>query len=576
MKKLHLLVLGALVGVAFSVPGVSSAWWDFSTYDSVQGGYGYYGSQSSVVRDVYVRDDGARLYTLASDKVNDYSLLSSYDVTTMSYSTSSLNFSTLLGEIVILTGGFDFSDDGTKMYVSWCSNDSGNCGSFSNKKITQFDLAAPWFLGSGVTVGLTDNQGPMAAQFFITALDIFDSGSKVIFTTGSAFGNQKIQQCTLSTPWVWSSKTGCADYDMSNFAETGTGGSLNAVSGLRVSDDGRKLYISREGSANATLYQYNLSTANSVAGGGSLEYSVDRTNSDNGATYGFSLVADGVYFEGSVNKRIYQDYVFETSSLSLYYPVNGTTIGEFGLFRVLVPREIMLDRYRLYVDYGTVSGNYAYADSSLLPFMSVDEDLYIEVNKTRSIATAATTTWYARPRIVLLDEDLNDVSDVYTGTEISFNVASYSNSQYGYSSIYGYDVPFNPGVVGFGSTTVPFDCSDGVDGWFCRGLMALFVPTDCVRLTTTGMMVCPSMQRFVTLGRSLETKVPWGYVGVIRVAYEDFASTSQATTTSDFALMTDFVQIVPSAFVELFKLFIATLVWIAVLIGSALLVKWIF
>jgi DNA-binding beta-propeller fold protein YncE len=162
---------------------------------------------------LFFSSDGTRLYTVGSDadNVNQYSLSTAWDVSTISF-VQSFSVST---QDTLPTDLF-FKPDGTKMYVS---GDAGN-------DINEYSLSTAWDISTASYVQnfsvLTQDSAPLGLSFTDDGLNMFVVGN----------ATDKIYRYTLSSAW---------DISTASISDN-VGTSDIAPNGIFITGDGKKLF----------------------------------------------------------------------------------------------------------------------------------------------------------------------------------------------------------------------------------------------------------------------------------------------------------------------------------------------
>jgi len=206
---------------------------DLSTasYDSVSFSVA---SQDTSPQGIAFNTNGTKLFLIgyASDSVHQYSLSTSFDLSTASYDSVSFSVS---GQDSVPTG-IAFNSDGTKMYMAGYNSRSVYSYSLS----TAFDLSTASYdsVSFSVSSEITD----------LSDITFNNNGTKM-FVVGSTNGS--IYQYTLSTAFDVST----ASYDSVSFS---TSGQESSPYGIAFKGDGTKLYV--VGITNDTIYQYSTAS----------------------------------------------------------------------------------------------------------------------------------------------------------------------------------------------------------------------------------------------------------------------------------------------------------------------------
>ena len=252
-----------------------------ASYDSVSFSVS---SQETVPTGLKFKSDGSKLFVVGqtTDAVYQYSLSTSFDLSTASYDSVSFSLSSQT------TGPNDiaFNTNGTKMYtIAW---DGSTIRVFQYSLSTGFDLSTVSYDSISFDVGNEEFDGRDLA---------FNSTGTKMFVVGSA--GDAIFQYSLSTAFDLSS----ASYDSISFSVRTQATSPQALS---FKGDGTKVYICD--ATTDTVYQYNTVTPATITYDPTLEWSggtaptapaigetdvVTFNTRDGGSTYQGVLAIDG-------------------------------------------------------------------------------------------------------------------------------------------------------------------------------------------------------------------------------------------------------------------------------------------
>ncbi len=164
---------------------------------------GQIASQGSVVvNDVFVRDDGLKMFVLGEDeaspfefsRVFQYTLAVSWDLTTATYdgvSFNPINEDNQPRSFVFLENPGQ-ANDGTKMYIA------GNEDSPTAATVNEYDLSTPWDISTAVFNSVTIDTVALVSSRLPFGLDISDLGDKLFIMDGTG-GDDKVIQITLAT-----------------------------------------------------------------------------------------------------------------------------------------------------------------------------------------------------------------------------------------------------------------------------------------------------------------------------------------------------------------------------------------
>jgi len=249
---------------------------DLSTasYDSVSFSVA---SQDTSPQGIAFNTNGTKLFLIgyANDSVHQYSLSTSFDLSTASYDSVSFSVS---GQDSVPTG-IAFNSDGTKMYMAGYISRSVYSYSLS----TAFDLSTASYdsVSFSVSSEITD----------LSDITFNNNGTKM-FVVGSTNGS--IYQYTLSTAFDVST----ASYGSVSFS---TSSQDSSPYGMAFMGDGTKLYV--VGITNDSVYQYStvsytqtldLSTGTTFSFTPSGATTVSFTNPPaSGKAIGFSVEING-------------------------------------------------------------------------------------------------------------------------------------------------------------------------------------------------------------------------------------------------------------------------------------------
>ena len=248
------------------------------TYDSVSLSVS---AQDSFPSEVEFNNDGTKMYVVGrgGGTILQYSLSTSFDLSTASYDSVSLSISSQDG----FPNGLSFNNDGTKLYLAGSANDSIYQYSLS----TAFDLSTASYDSISLNVNSQDG-APVDVAFNLDGTKMYMMGAI----------NDAVYQYTLSTAFDLST----ASYDSVSFSITSQ--DTNPQS-LAFNSNGTKMYF--VGVAGDAVYQYSLSTAFdlSTASYDSVSFSVSSQETDpTGVT--FSSDGSKMYICGSSTDTVYQ------------------------------------------------------------------------------------------------------------------------------------------------------------------------------------------------------------------------------------------------------------------------------
>ncbi|MEE9345658.1 MAG: hypothetical protein V3U88_08630 [Methylococcales bacterium] len=251
---------------------------DLSTKSSVQATESV-SSEDNDPSGISFNNDGTKLYMVGAigAKIYEYSLTTPFDISTrlLSQVTESV------ASEDTASAGIALNNDGSKIYMVGSANDS----------IYEYDLSTPFDLSTKSVVQVTKS---VASEDTVpNGITFNDTGSK-IYMVGSA--NDSIYEYDLSTPFDLSTKS-VVQVTKSVASED------NDPTGIAFNDTGTKIYM--VGSANDSIYEYNLGTPFDISSLGPVTESVSSEDTD---PTGIALNNDGtkIYMVGAQNKSIYE------------------------------------------------------------------------------------------------------------------------------------------------------------------------------------------------------------------------------------------------------------------------------
>ena len=165
--------------------------WDISTatYDSKTFSVS---SQDANPLNLSFKSDGTKMYVLggSNSRVFQYSLSTAWDVSTASYDSVSFNPTSQAST----PRGFDFKDDGTKIYQAAASNDT----------IYQYSLSTAWDLSTASYDSVSFYPSDAMSSGFPAGLRFGNSGKVLFISNGS-----NVYKYTLSTGYDLSHSLFC-------------------------------------------------------------------------------------------------------------------------------------------------------------------------------------------------------------------------------------------------------------------------------------------------------------------------------------------------------------------------------
>ena len=217
--------------------------------------------EETVPKSLKFNNDGTKLFVVGTtgDDVNEYTLSTAYDISTMSF-VDSFNIASQCAEPV----GLEFNSDGTKMYVL----DQNNRNIFQYS-LTAFDVSTASYDSVSFSVGTQET----------TPSDIvFNNDGTKIFVSGLA--GDDINEYTLSTAYDISTMSFVDSFSV-------TSQSIFSPQSVAFNSDGTKMYVLSNDTPD-TVFQYSLTAFDvSTASYDSISFAIN-TNSDNAQGITFS------------------------------------------------------------------------------------------------------------------------------------------------------------------------------------------------------------------------------------------------------------------------------------------------
>ena len=264
--------------------------WDVSTasYDSVTFATK---PQDGGPHALFFAPTGTKFYVVGTvnDKVFEYSLSTAWDLSTSSYSGNSFS----IGSQENNGKGLFFKDDGSKMYAVGWQNDTIYQYSTAAAAWTNPDLANASYDSVSLSIS-GQNQFP-------TGIFFKDDGTKFF----GLLGANTIYQYALSTAWDISTSS----YESKSF---NSGTQTSFPEAVSFKSDGTIMYVTSRSSTDA-IYQYTLSTAWDVSTASYANKYLDVTPQEvNPRAAYFKPDGSKVYVAGTGNDTIYQ-YALSTA-----------------------------------------------------------------------------------------------------------------------------------------------------------------------------------------------------------------------------------------------------------------------
>ncbi len=182
------------------------------------------------------KGDGSKMYVLnfGNSRILEYNLSVGWDISTASYSQDFTISSQDINPF-----GFFFKPDGTAFYVTVGTQD----------RVLQYNLSTAWDISSASYVDYFSvesyERNPRGVFFKLDGTKMYILGNT----------NNKVNEFNLSTAWDITTASYSAGKHVSS--------QDTFSSGIYFRDDGLKFYFT--GSTNDRVYEYNLSTAWSIA-----------------------------------------------------------------------------------------------------------------------------------------------------------------------------------------------------------------------------------------------------------------------------------------------------------------------
>ena len=237
-------------------------------------------TQDSSPAGIFFKPDGAKMYILggASDRVYEYSLSTSWNISTASLVTS---FSVAAQE----TGPSDvfFNNNGSKMYVVGSASDS----------VQEYNLLTPWSVATAVlnsSFSIVSQEGTSSGMYFKpdgTSLYVIGSGADTVYAYN------------LSSPW----EVGTASYTGIFYRTVQPD---TAYTGLFFKPDGTSFFVL--GTTRDTVVEHKLDTAWMTSTAKYYKSAGISVATQDTTSTGLYISPDGlnVYTVGSTNDAVYR------------------------------------------------------------------------------------------------------------------------------------------------------------------------------------------------------------------------------------------------------------------------------
>ena len=216
-------------------PQSMSTW----SYDNVSF---FAGARDSFSTGFEFKDDGTKLYIIGTtnDTVYEHTLSTAYDITTASYNSSDY-FSITSQETSPYA--VRFNSNGTKMYI---------IGDINTKSVFQYSLSTAWTVNTASYDNVSFNTTTNTTVTRPMDLLFKPDGTKMYITCGT---QDTVYQYSLSTAYDIST----ASYDNVSVSLSSQNSRLRSIA---FNNDGTKMYTADDGSNR--IYQYSLSTAYNI------------------------------------------------------------------------------------------------------------------------------------------------------------------------------------------------------------------------------------------------------------------------------------------------------------------------
>ncbi|MDA0207872.1 MAG: hypothetical protein O3B64_00485 [bacterium] len=204
-----------------------------------------YSDEDTIVGDIEFNNDGSKMFLLGanSDSIIEYSLSTPYVISTATHAGVDEELYVSAEEVGVL--GFEFNDDGSKVYVIGNADDS----------VVEYGLATPFDLSTASYSGIGEEYDASGEDTAPADIEFNDDGSKMFFLGRTSFS---VIEYTLSTP-----------YDVSTAVHAGGGEELDVSAeesspwGIEFNANGSALFV--VGSDDDSIVRYTLTTPYDVS-----------------------------------------------------------------------------------------------------------------------------------------------------------------------------------------------------------------------------------------------------------------------------------------------------------------------
>ena len=244
-------------------------------------------SEDGISAGVSFSDDGMKMFLVGLDNqsIFEYDLGTGFDISTASYSGTSLNVGGDDGG----PRGIAFNGDGTKMLLAGASDNN----IYEYNLSIAFDLSTANY--SGTSFDISSEEGDVRAI-------AFNSDGTKMFITGSS-------SATSSSADVHEYNLG-SGYDISTASYSGTVFDVSPEEstplGISFSSDGTKMFI--VGNGNNSIYKYSLNTAFDLSTASYSGTSFDVSSEESGYPTAVTFSVDGtkMFTTGSSSDQVHE------------------------------------------------------------------------------------------------------------------------------------------------------------------------------------------------------------------------------------------------------------------------------
>ena len=244
-------------------------------------------SEDGISAGVSFSDDGTKMFLVGLDNqsIFEYNLSAGFDISTASYSGTSLNVAGEDGG----PRGIAFNGDGTKMLLAGATDNNV----YEYDLSTGFDLSTASY--SGTSFDISSEEGDVRAI-------AFNSDGTKMFITGSS-------SATSSSADVHEYNLG-SGYDISTASYSGTVFDVSSEEstplGISFSSDGKKMFI--VGNGNNTVYEYGLTAGFDISSASYSGTSFDISSEESGYPTAVTFNSNGtkMFTTGSSSDQVHE------------------------------------------------------------------------------------------------------------------------------------------------------------------------------------------------------------------------------------------------------------------------------